>query len=312
MDSRFLFVLLLLPGLAQAVICKTVGADGVTSFTNVPAAECPQGSQVLDYGRPQQHTERADVFTPGITGREVSFAGYESIEIVSPEDDGTVRSNEGRVTVRVELEPVLQANHYVTAHVDGKAHKGRYGSSEILLKGVDRGTHRLYTTVTDSKGKTLIKSKTITFTLHRTHPQSAITVDPITGDNYVDTDDPSTVRITGTSDVGPVILRFPGSGKVFGPSLERVTGDEVAKWEILVPRSVLAREASFYAESQGGRFSAISTHSVAPELFSAAFQSPDDPANYDPSAPADYTPRDGGISTTPGTNPAFKPSYGTQ
>ena len=32
--------------------------------------------------------------------------------------------------------------------------------------------------------------------------------------------------------------------------------------------------------------------------------------DYDPAAPPDYTPKGGGISTTPGqTNPAFRPNY---
>jgi hypothetical protein len=307
MNMKLLFVLLLLPGLAHAVICKTVGEDGVDSFADVPAAECPQGSRIPEYSRPAPVVEQAGSVNTGVSARQVEFAGYESIEIVNPAADGTVRSNEGRVPVIVELEPGLQQSHFITAYLDGKAFRGRYGSSQIELTGVDRGTHKLYVKVQDSKGKTLIKSRVISFTVHQTRPE--ITVNPITGDDYIGINDPSSVPVRGMSDVaGPVILRFPGSGQEFGPSEvspeTQTDGNETYNWEVLVPRSVLEKEASF--EARAGRFKTISTHSVDPKLFSGF-------RRYEPNwtpPPANYTPSTGGIPTTPGqTNPGFTPKY---
>ena len=129
MNMKLLCVILLLPGLAHAVICKTVGPDGVASFADVPAAECPQGSRTADYSRPARVVEQAGSVDTGVSARQVKFAGYESIEILSPEADGAVRSNEGRVPVSVELKPVLQQSHFITAYLDGKAFRGRDGSS---------------------------------------------------------------------------------------------------------------------------------------------------------------------------------------
>jgi hypothetical protein len=307
MNRKLLFVLLLLPGLAHAVICKTVGPDGFASFTDVPAAECPQGSRIPEHSRPAPVVEQAGSVDTGVSARQVDFTGYESIEIVSPEDGGAVRSNEGRVPVVVALEPGLKQSHFITAYLDGKTHKGRYGNSEVVLTGVERGTHRLYVKVSDSKGKTLIKSSVISFTVHQTRPE--ITVNPITGDDYISTNDPSSVPVRGMSDGdGPVILRFPGGGQEFGPgevSPETQTdGNETYNWEILVPRSVLEKEASF--EARAGRFKTISTHSVDPKLFSGF-------RRYEPNwtpPPADYTPPTGGIPTTQGqTNPGFTPKY---
>ena len=40
MYRNTLFVLLLIPGLTHAVICKSVDAEGVVSYADVPAAEC--------------------------------------------------------------------------------------------------------------------------------------------------------------------------------------------------------------------------------------------------------------------------------
>ncbi len=79
MNTKFLFVLLLLPGLAHAVVCKTVGEDGVASFTDVPAAECPQGSRIPEYSRPEPVVERAGSVNTGVSARQVDFAGYDQV-----------------------------------------------------------------------------------------------------------------------------------------------------------------------------------------------------------------------------------------
>ena len=101
MDSKILFVLLLLPGMAQAVICKTVGPGGVTSFTNLPTAECPQGSLIPDHSQSKPSVEQVGNVDTRVSGRAIPFAGYDLIGIVSPSDGSTVRSNEGKVKVPV-------------------------------------------------------------------------------------------------------------------------------------------------------------------------------------------------------------------
>lgn len=355
MDSKILFVLLLLPGLAHAAICKTVGADGVVSFMNVPGAECPQGSKIPGYSRPQPVAEQADVVTPGITGREVSFAGYRSIEILSPPDGGTVRSNEGRLSVLVELQPGLEQSHFITAYIDGRAFRGRYGSSQIELTRIDRGTHELLAKVSDSGGKTLIESRVISFTLLSV--VASLSVNPITGDNYLDRHDPALVKVRGlykgTEKEGTEIsLWFPQRQKetrsvpvmeetktekslvttIDGTTIE-VT--ETYNWEILVPRGYLQTESTFEARARQASAADGSVQPLGVGLLRPADQetgairarmtsrftvdSALSSRPYDPSAEtdynlpsADYSPPQSGISTTPGTNPAFKPNYGTR
>jgi len=360
MDSKILFVLLLMPGLAQAVICKSVGPDGVTSFTNVPGAECPQGSLIPDHSQPKPLVERAGNVDTRVSGRKVSFAGYDLIEIVRPSDAATVRSNEGKVRVLVELEPVLQANHFITAYVDGKGFRGRYGSSAIELTGVDRGTHKLRVKVSDSSGKTLIESRETSFTVLKVG--STLTVNPITGDNYISQQDPSRVIVRGLykgsdeegTDVSlwfPVRERETRSVPVMETKTETFTvvgtdGNEmqvveIYNWEIGVPRRFLETESSFEARARtatassrgpsvqpldadggllrpsdkaGGFIKArmTSTHSVDPGL-SSNFQVHEPSGEPDYSMPgADYSPQNEGISSDPGTNPAFKPNYGTR
>lgn len=311
MDRIILFALLLLPGLAQAVICKTVGADGVVSFTNVPASECPQASRMPEYAPRTPQVERAGAVDTGVSARQVKFAGYESIEIVSPEDGGTIRSNEGRVPVRIELTPALQANHFVTAYLDGKAFRGRYGSSAVELTNVERGVHALRVKVSDSKGRTMIESGTISFMLHMKGIESkdVITVDPVTGDDFISEDEArGWVPITGkislddTEDwVDKVTVVFAASKKEYVAKI----GDD--GWSTSVPGSLLAEEAGFVVTASDARTEVRATVAKGVSVQRRGGQF--DPS-YSPEQP-DYTPPQGGIPTTPGqTNPAFKPNYG--
>lgn len=269
MASKSLFILLLLPGMAQAVICKTVGPDGVTSFTNLPTAECPQGSLIPDHSRSTPLVERAGNVDTRVSGRAVSFAGYDSIGTVSPSDGATVRSNEGNVKVLIELDPELQANHIVTAYVDGRGHRGRFGSPVIDLTGIERGIHQLRVAISDASGKKLIESGVTTFTVMKVG--STLTVNPVTGDNYISRQDPATVLVRGLykgsdeegTDVSlwfPVRERETRSVAVMETKTETFTvagtdGNpmqvvEIYNWEIGVPRRFLATESSFEARAR--------------------------------------------------------------
>jgi len=170
MYKKTLILLLLLPGLAQAVICKSIDADGVVTYTKVPAATCPQPVKLS----PTSSFESKAVATPA--GGETEAAadakpaldGYRSVTILQPETDGVVRSNEGKVPVAVGLEPELQPGHRIALYIDGNAVQGDFDGPAIELSGIERGTHSVHATVSDESGKVLIRSPTVSFTLRRT------------------------------------------------------------------------------------------------------------------------------------------------
>jgi len=155
-------MLLVLPSVALAVVCKTVGEDGVASYTDVPASECPKEIRIRGYSRPGGQTQSVNAIS---IDQKATFAGYRSIEIVSPENNGIVRSNNRKVPVEVKLKPGLKHNHFITIYLDHKVFRGRYGSSNIELTKVDPGTHQLRATVTDTRGKTVVESRESSFTL---------------------------------------------------------------------------------------------------------------------------------------------------
>lgn len=163
----------LLPGLARAVICKTVDADGVVGYTDVPAGECAERVKLPDYSRyeprPIPQTQNASAL-PSTEDSDAAdrFEGYRSIEIVQPEANGTVRSNEGIVPVAIALDPPLMEGHRIKLYIDGGAVRGEFDGTAIDLGGVERGTHSLRAVVSDAGGKRIGDSPTVRFTLRQT------------------------------------------------------------------------------------------------------------------------------------------------
>jgi hypothetical protein len=222
--------LILLPGFAQAVICKTVEPDGSVSYADVAASECPQEVKLPPYSsyapRQVQSTPAQDGTARGTLA---PFVRYESIRIAQPAGGGTVRNNEGKVPVSIALVPPLQENHTITLYLDGNAVPGSFDGSAIDLSGVQRGSHTLKAAVFDASGRRLIESQATRFTM----------------------------RQSSTYD--------------------------------------LPKQPEHPIEP--------------PPEPKPPYQPPAQPG-YTPSAPADYKPNAGGISSTPGkTNPAFAPKY---
>ena len=173
MTRHALYMLFLLPGLAHAVICKTVDAEGVVSYTDVPVEECAEPVKLPDYSR---YEPRPIPKTPNASSRpqatgdgsDAQFSGYRSIEIVQPEADGTVRSNDGIVPVSIALDPPLEEGHRIKLYIDGAAVRGEFDGTAIDLAGIERGTHSLRAVVSGAGGKRLGDSPTVRFTLRKT------------------------------------------------------------------------------------------------------------------------------------------------
>jgi len=170
MNYKALTILFLLPGMAQAVICKSVDAEGVVGYTDVPAAECQKPVKLPPNSTyaPRQLPVTTGDEDAASKAVEKPFAGYETIKIIQPEPEGTIRSNEGKVPVAVALRPALLHGHRVVVSIDGTAVPGNFDGLAIELSGVERGTHSIGVKLIDESGKTLIESEPVTFTMRQT------------------------------------------------------------------------------------------------------------------------------------------------
>lgn len=170
MSRRALLALIFVPGMAHAVICKTIDAEGVVGYTDISAASCPDPVKLPAYSTFEALPVPANATRTDSdkTASKAGFERYESVKIVQPEADGVVRSNEGKVSVSITLEPALQKGHRITLYIDGRAVQGKFDAPAVELSGIERGTHSIHATVSDGSGKLLIKSPTNSFTLRQT------------------------------------------------------------------------------------------------------------------------------------------------
>lgn len=167
MHRPLLLVLLVVPALAHAVICKTVDSEGVIGYTDVPVGECLNPVDLPDYSRyAPRPIERPDN-TRGASGNVINFQRYTSLRVLKPAANGTERSNEGRVTVVLQLEPGLQRGHHVRLFLDGREVPGQFDGTAIEMTGVERGSHGLRARVFDAAGRALIESPSVRFTLRK-------------------------------------------------------------------------------------------------------------------------------------------------
>lgn len=156
---------------ASAVVCKSVGADGEVSYSDVPAGECNQEIKLPDYSRYAPRKFQENAFTRGLSTPDVenkaNMISYESLSIISPEDNATVRENTGKVSVVVDVQPGLAGNHLIRMYMDGNKVGEDLNGRSFSLTNVDRGTHSLKAAVVDASGKQLIESQSVKFTMRR-------------------------------------------------------------------------------------------------------------------------------------------------
>ena len=180
MKTLYMLILALAFSFAHAEIFKWVDADGNVHYGDQPDSAAAKPMKKLPglstYAPPvvPEKEQEEDVFENGSEAVEPPAAGntpapgYRSINIVSPEEQGTVRSSPGTVPVFVALAPVLRKGDYLKVILDGKPSKEKYRGTVINLQNVDRGEHRISVAVYSKQGKELLRSDTRTFFLHRT------------------------------------------------------------------------------------------------------------------------------------------------
>ncbi|MCW8936137.1 MAG: DUF4124 domain-containing protein [Gammaproteobacteria bacterium] len=122
------------------------------SISSVPAADIPEKKPATSA------EEKKDKST-----------SYTYLKIVSPENDATIRNNEGNFSVSIVLKPALDTKHghYLSLLMDGKTIQDKIFTTSVSLNNIDRGTHKISVAVKNKKGEVLHKSKGITVHLHR-------------------------------------------------------------------------------------------------------------------------------------------------
>lgn len=205
---RFPLLLLfvaLVPAVVVAEIYKSVDENGNVVYSDRPS---PGAQQIEKKIIPAISTNVPEVDFSTTGNAAADNMPYDSIRIVSPENETAVRENAGNLSVSVALEPELKQTHAVILELDGKK-VAKSRSPEFQLQNLDRGEHTLTVAVVDGNGTEILRSGLTRFTLMRSsvlHPQSDNLAPNINAPVGTPTN-PPTVNPPGQNPVNP---SFPG------------------------------------------------------------------------------------------------------
>ncbi len=148
----------------HAQVYKIKKDDGTVVFTDTPEKS---DSQTFEF---DSKTNNIAVKIPGAKpGSSTSAVKKQkqiryTLNILSPEPEATIRSNQGNVTIMVAASP--QPTGRFQLILDG-APVQQNTSGAFALSEVNRGTHTFKIKLLDNKGKTLATSKQQTFFMHQ-------------------------------------------------------------------------------------------------------------------------------------------------
>ena len=163
-----LVALLAIALLSGAGIYRHVDEDGNVSFSDQPS----EGAELIEIEgsstyTPPPRTQRREGTEPRIEPEPEAGPVYELVQILSPADQGTVRDNEGRVTVRTETRPPLRDGHALALLVDGEPHGQPQRGYSFELTDIHRGEHSVQAVVIDGAGEPVAESEPHVFYMHQ-------------------------------------------------------------------------------------------------------------------------------------------------
>ena len=150
-----------------AAVYKSVDEDGNVTFSDTPSPGAEE-IEIKEVPTVPSRVPNTDFSSDdGNEGRNAEPGSrYDNIAIVSPENDTAIRNNAGSLSVSVSIQPALAQSHQVVLFMDG-TEAARSRSPVFQFSNVDRGTHTLTAAIVDGDGNELIRSDSVSFTLHR-------------------------------------------------------------------------------------------------------------------------------------------------
>jgi hypothetical protein len=97
---------------------------------------------------------------------------YRAFNIVSPAPQETLWNIGGNLTVRIELQPALEAGHQLDVYLDGQRAYLSTTSLQLTVPNVFRGTHSLEAVIIDAAGREVQRSPAVPFIVQATSIQN--------------------------------------------------------------------------------------------------------------------------------------------
>lgn len=135
-------------------------ANGVVTFSDTPT---PGAEEVSFTTRPNL-MDATEVRFP--VQKPAAPEPYK-VEILQPENHGTIRDNTGSVYISGKIIPRFQRGLRVRLLLNGNPQGEPQSSTIFVLRDIDRGEHNLQLELFDQNGKLIATSPLTTFYLHR-------------------------------------------------------------------------------------------------------------------------------------------------
>ena len=169
LNVKLLFLLIIslaIPLGAGAAIYKFYDENGEVVFSDQPG---PNAEEIESRDVQTIKTHKVRPTTKLTNDQNKKKFSYDEFMITSPENDETIRENNGDVNVDIKIKPQLRTKikHKIVLLLDGKPVGEPGSATSFALHGIERGQHSLSAKVIDKKGETIKTSGSVTVHLKR-------------------------------------------------------------------------------------------------------------------------------------------------
>ncbi len=166
MRAGLALLLLLATSLAHATVYKWVDENGKVHFSDKPV----KNAEVVELNENTQNSIKLPdpITLPNIGAPDDTNQASYKLNIVSPNEEETIRSNEGKITIIANSNPQLSSPHEFVLYMDGQQLGGAQKNGLFKLSDIDRGEHNFVVKVLSKDGKQLATTPPRKVFLHRT------------------------------------------------------------------------------------------------------------------------------------------------
>lgn len=166
MRAGLVLLLLLVATLAHATVYKWVDENGKVHFSDKPV----KNAEVVELNENTQNSIKLPdpIVLPSLNPPADSDKASYKLNIASPSEEETIRSNEGKITLIANSDPQLSSAHEFVLYMDGQQLGSAQKSGLFKLSDIDRGEHSFVIKVLSKSGKQLATTPPRKVFLHRT------------------------------------------------------------------------------------------------------------------------------------------------
>jgi hypothetical protein len=135
----------------SAILSYNNTTNVIQSQTNIPTA-----NRISNLAQ----TDSSNIANPTNT----NDYSYQTLQIISPQNEDTIFYDNGKVTVNIQVTPTLKQSDKILLYLDNKKIQELTATNTtITLEYIERGSHQLQAQIIDQNDQILFKSPIVSF-----------------------------------------------------------------------------------------------------------------------------------------------------